>query len=140
MKNHTKKRVFIAIILLVLLISILSAWKLFSFDRRVARMCKNKDSIIAHELVGFEWDIAYIGGEGIKERFHLEGNFRDVPSEYHVIAFVKDGQLVKDYLCHISVLCFANGKNDEEDEVIILPETRLYIWRAKNLTVLRLNE
>jgi len=70
---------------------------------RLLDFSKNHDEIRLSDITDFDWDIAYIdrdyyySGEKLKEKYHIEGDFDLLDSDFNYrIAFCKDNILVYD--------------------------------------------
>ncbi|MCL2298552.1 MAG: hypothetical protein FWC27_00190 [Firmicutes bacterium] len=130
-----RKKVFVMLLVLLVPFSLLSAHIYnSSYDIRTAHKYRNVEYISAKDLTDFPWDVAYIDWGNTKSKYDLEGQFKNIPMDFHFgLAFVNDGKLVKEYICNITVIQFA------DDVEVLLPETLLYISRIENLMVLSLS-
>ena len=96
-----RKTVFALMFLMIML----SACRPKDLHDQILDFCRDHDTIILSDVTEFDWTVAYIdrqhymNGEGLKENFGIEGEFKSLPTDFSTrIAFCKDNILVYDLI------------------------------------------
>ncbi|HBL83379.1 MAG: hypothetical protein A2Y17_08000 [Clostridiales bacterium GWF2_38_85] len=119
--------------ILIIIIVLLSSCKSNDFRIQMLDFCENHEKIKLSDISDFDWDIAYIdrqhymSGEEIKEKFGIEGEFEQLPTDFSSrLAFCKDNKLVKEIILND---CYIEFDSSVE---IITPDTIFLVeWLQK---------
>ena len=125
----TKKHILLFLIMATSVLLLIGCRQIDLRDQLMS-YCEKHDEIKLSDVTDFEWDIAYtdrqhyMHGEGIKEKYNIEGELKELPTDFSTrVVFCKNGIIVYDLILNDCYLEF-----DSSIEVISIDSVFKITW------------